>query len=90
MEPVTEIEVANAVRSLSSSRSFDAYDVNKKLLKDSLHVVLKWFTLFINGCLSQGVFVEDFKLSRVIPIFKKAVRKLTENYWSVLMANSLN
>nr|CAI5835608.1 unnamed protein product [Callosobruchus analis] len=80
LEPVTELDVINAINRLSNSDSLDAYGINSKIVKQTLHILSSPLCLLINMCFSEGIFPDAFKLTRVIPIFKGGKEGLPENY----------
>nr|CAI5821210.1 unnamed protein product [Callosobruchus analis] len=43
LEPVTELDVINAINRLSNSDSLDAYGINSKIVKQTLHICLAHF-----------------------------------------------
>lgn len=80
MEPVTEAEVLEAVKSLKDSPCTDVFELNSKIIKETIEIILPFFTVLINACFSIGIFPDCFKLAKVIPIFKKGDPNIADNY----------
>lgn len=78
--PTTEIEVRESFLKINNSSSFDIYGINYRILKDSFENILKPFTVLINKCFHNGVFPESFKISKVIPLYKKGEKNSLDNY----------
>lgn len=80
LAPATETDVLDAVNSLSNSNSLDIFDLNSLIIKKSIHILLSPLTSIINICFSQGIFPDMFKVSRVMPLFKKGDTHSPDNY----------
>lgn len=71
MSPVTEWDVLETINSLKNSKSVDYYQISCFLIKRiALHLIKPLAYLF-NYSIETGRFPAPFKLSRVVPIFKK-------------------
>ena len=55
-------------------------DIPVKLIKDSKYVVAPFLTLIFIASLSNGIFPDDFKITRVSLIYKSGDRKERGNY----------
>lgn len=80
LDPVTPSEVYNAIMSLKNSASFDIYDINTKIIKETVDFLVMPLTSLANECFSTGYFPDEFKLSKIVPIFKKGNSDDIDNY----------
>lgn len=78
--PVSCEQVADFVRDTKSSKSKDIFDISSEFAKKVLPTVLLPLTTCINQCLITGVFPESFKLSKVVPIYKKGDKSSPSSY----------
>lgn len=78
--PVSMHEVSNAVNSLKNSPCIDVYDLNSKIIKETIDIILHPLTVLINRCFSEGIFPDSFKITKVIPLFKKGDTAIVDNY----------
>ena len=67
------------------------YDgISTKLLKVCKHQICKPLTLVINQMLSNGIFPDDLKIAKVIPLFKKGDQSLLNNYRPISLLPSIS
>lgn len=80
LEPTTPEEVYNAVVSLKNSNCYDVYNLNSKLIKAVIDIIVYPLSLLINACFTSGTFPDVLKVTKVIPIFKKGDINNMSNY----------
>ena len=51
-----------------------------KILKMSLYIIAPSLTAIFNMSLKSGVYIDEWKLARVIPIYKSENKSKCENY----------
>lgn len=73
-------QILNIIDNLKQTKSNDAYDVNVKVLNCIKYIILIPLTKLINQCISGNVFPKIFKLSKVLPLFKKDSADDPANY----------
>jgi hypothetical protein len=73
-------EVYSAMLSLSNSVSLDVYNINSTILKLAAPYIVEVLTYLFNECINKCEFPVCLKLSKVVPIFKKGVKKEYGNY----------
>jgi hypothetical protein len=79
-ENVTELMVKNILKEIKSKSSCDITGLSNKLMKHVESEIIKPLTIIINQCLNTGIFPEDLKIAKVIPLFKKGDPRLMDNY----------
>ena len=68
------------VNALKNSPCIDVYDLNSKIIKNTIDIILGPFTILINRCFSEAVFPDAFKITKVILVFKKGDMGILDNY----------
>ena len=80
---LADIDVNNVALSLSNLKTSKATGMDNipaKILKMSLYIIAPSLTAIFNPSLESGVYVDEWKLARVIPIYKSDNRTKCENY----------
>ena len=77
---VTVEEVYAAILNMSNSSSLDIYNLNSKLLKYAAQFICEPLTHIFNSCISNCVFPEYLKFTKVIPVYKKGSQMEFSNY----------
>ena len=72
-------EIKNIIVSLKNSSS-DWDDIHSKVLKRSYNYYFQVLTHIFNLSLTQGIFPQELKLARVIPLYKNEDKMLINNY----------
>ena len=76
---VTEDEISKIILSLKlCSPGWDG--IQAKIVKSTFHLYLQPLVHLLNLSLSQGVFPDELKIAKVIPIFKNDDNMLVNNY----------
>ena len=67
------------------------YDgISTRLLKTCRLEICKPLTLIINQMLTTGIFPDDLKVAKVIPLFKKGKKEILDNYRPISLLPSLS
>ena len=77
---ITFNEVRDTINKLSNKKSKDIYGMNMFLIKRIKNVLILPLTKFFNLCIREGEYPQAFKISKVIPIFKKGDKHSPNNY----------
>ena len=76
---ISEDEVLHAISLLNNAAP--GYDgLQARIMKQIVHVYVRPLTYLINMSLTQGIFPEELKLAKVIPIYKSEDEQLLQNY----------
>ena len=79
-KPVRAHEVISIAKSLKSTKTCGYDDINSFTLKQIIYYIADPICHIFNLSMSLGCYPNDFKLARVVPIFKKGNRIQCENY----------
>ena len=71
--PVSEDRIGNIIKYLKSKSSYGYDKILNNLIKHASNSFVKPLTLIVNQVLHTGIFLRQLKLSRVKPIYTKAV-----------------
>lgn len=80
LRPVTEADVMSAMARLKNKSSQDHYNLSNRIMKSVCDVIVRPLTVIFNRCLTDGVFPESLKVSRIRPVYKKGNKNDVNNY----------
>ena len=72
--------ILNNLHKIDVKKAAGLDNIPPQLLKDSANVIARPLTKIINVSLKQGTVPDDFKLAKVIPVFKKGQPENMDNY----------
>ena len=78
------------ISDLSTKDSYGHDDISTKLLKYISNEICKPLTLVVNQCLQTGIFPDNMKLAKVIPIYKKGYSFNMSNYRPISILHSIS
>ena len=67
---VSEIDIIKIIRELGSKSTFGVDGISSIFLKRYSHVLVKPLTVIINQSLQSGIFPDNLKIAKVLPIYK--------------------
>ena len=76
--PIDPVEVFNQIIETKKSSQIDLLNIH--ILKQIAPCISEQLAYIFNKSLDQGIFPEEFKIARIIPIYKKDNRDLIQNY----------
>ena len=88
--PVNETLMKNTILSIKPKKSCDNNDISMNLLNSVATPISKPLTHIFNQSISLGIFPEELKVSRTIPIFKAGDPSNPDNYRSVFIIDSFS
>lgn len=77
---ITQKEVYDALMYLKNSSSTDYFNLNSKILKETVDFLVTPLTDLYNASVTEGIFPCSFKISKITPIFKKGDLSDINNY----------
>ena len=80
LEPVEPAQVLSIVRKLKAKTSSGHDQISTRLIKDAIDNILHPITYIINKSLENGIFPQQLKIAKVIPIFKSGENDKLNNY----------
>ena len=79
-DPIDANNILDIVKNIKSKTSMDNNNISTNLLKKSIVHITEPLSHIINISLSTGVFPEEMKVAKVIPIFKSGDNTVFNNY----------
>lgn len=79
-EPVTAAEVHRVVKKMTTKKSCGYDDIPITVIKDNIDILAKPLSDFFNKCVDDGIFPDQFKIGKIVPIHKKGSRKDPKMY----------
>ena len=86
---VTKECVKEMLEKINVNKSTGPDDLNPMLLKELATCLAEPITILFNYTLNNGVLPADWKLGRIIPIYKKGSKKIAENYRPISLTSVL-
>ena len=80
MFPTCEAEILHTTTNLKASTSKGFDNISTKMLKQTMKEVATPLAHIVNISLSHGIFPNDMKLAKIVPIFKSGNTKLFNNF----------
>ena len=88
--PTCPMEISNILHSMKSKLSAGIDQIPSKLLKSSPDNILVALSHIFNLSLSKGEFINDFKLAKVCPIYKKGDSSNINNYRPISLLSNVS
>jgi len=77
---INEQQTISIISHIKTKYSYGYDNISSALLKIIINEISPSLTLIINQCLSTGIFPDNLKIAKVIPVYKKGNAKLIDNY----------
>ena len=87
---ITDNDIRLAIDKLENKSSSGRDGISNKLLKVLKFELSKSLTLIINQMITTGVFLDSFKKSKIIPLFKKGDSSLLSNYRPIFLLPTIS
>jgi hypothetical protein len=79
LKPVVSEEVNNIIK--QSKKSAEGWDnIKSNIIQPISHIILRPLTHLLNLSLSQGIFPNELKIAKIIPLFKSGNKHICSNY----------
>ncbi len=82
---VHETDIIEIVRKLKNKRSLDIHSIDTVIIKDVIDYIVRPLTYVCNLSFQKGIFPNNMKLAKVIPIYKNGDKHCMENYRPILL-----
>ena len=90
LESPTNCEVSNCILSLRVNKAVGHDDIPAFFLKIASHTISLYLTMLILYAFNNGIFPENYKLAKVIPIYKSGDKTNPSNYRPISILNCLS
>ena len=90
LQPIEEYKVIQVIDRLKHKSNKGIDGISNNLLKTSKYVFAKPLTLIINQMLSSGIFPEQLKVSKIIPLHKANDKMFLTNYRPIALLPSIS
>ncbi len=88
--PVPESEIVDEISTLNESKATGPFSISTKILKFLKFFISKPLEILFNFSFSSGTVPSQFTLARVLPVFKKGIQTLCENYRPISLLSIFN
>ena len=79
MQPLVPSDIYNIIMSLKKKRSTDALGLSTTLIQNVVYEIMEPLTHICNLSFSSGIFPENMKISKTVPVYKKDGSNLLMN-----------
>ena len=83
-------EIIKIINNLPSKSNTGKDQISTNLLKQIKHCITPSLTLIINQMLNTGIFPDNLKIAKIIPLFKKDDDKFFSNYRPISLLSSIS
>uniref|UniRef100_A0A3B3H5U1 Reverse transcriptase domain-containing protein n=1 Tax=Oryzias latipes TaxID=8090 RepID=A0A3B3H5U1_ORYLA len=80
LSEVSSNEILEIVRTFQNKRSKDWNDIDMSLIKNTIEFIVEPLTHIFNMSFREGIFPNNMKIAKIIPIFKNGDRHIFTNY----------
>ena len=89
-EPITEHKTMKIIENLKNKTSSGIDGISNQLLKSAKNVLVKPITTIVNQMIVTGIFPDNLKISKVIPLYKEKDQTLLSNYRPIALLPSIS
>lgn len=80
LEPTCNLEVLNVIKQLKNSKAYDVDEISTHIVKSIAEYIAEPIAHIYNKAVEEGIFPEQLKVAKVIPILKKGDPFAIGNY----------
>lgn len=80
IEEVTPEEIRDVIKNIKNKKTEDIYGFSTKLLKEIIGDIIYPLTKLINRSIKEGIFPDELKHARIVPVLKKGDINNSNNY----------
>ena len=80
LEPTCKTEVLQVIKNLKNSKAYDVDDISTHIVKTISEYIAEPITHIFNKAVEEGIFPDQLKIAKVIPVFKKGDQFEVGNY----------
>lgn len=85
LKPTSKSEVEKITNALKNKNSCGYDNVSSKVIKPIIHLISEPLSHIFNLSFSQGIFPDDLKIAKIIPLFKSGDSQCFSNYRPISM-----
>ena len=88
--PITVDQTLKTVKNMENKLTEGLDGMSNKLIKNIINSIATPLTTVINKSLAEGIFPDDMKIAKIIPLFKSGNEKLPNNYRPISILATLS
>ena len=88
LHPTSPQEIIKLIYNLDSNKASGYDDISPFILKTAVHIIPLPLSIILNLCISNGVFPNNLKVAKVIPVYKSGCPNEPGNYRPISLLSS--
>ena len=89
LHPTSPQEITKLLYNLDSNKASGYDDISPFILKTAIHIISLPLSIILNLCISNGVFPNNLKVAKVIPVYKYGCPNEPGNYRPISLLSSI-
>lgn len=89
-EYITPLEILSIIKNMEKKKSTGTDEIPISVFKDNIDILAVPLAIFYNNCYEEGIFPEQLKLAKVIPVYKKGSKSDPQNYRPISLLSVLS
>ena len=89
LHPTSPQEITKLIYNLDSNKASGYDDISPFILKTAVHIISLPLSIILNLCISNGVFFNNLKVAKVIPVYKFGCPNEPGNYRPISLLSSI-
>ena len=90
LEPTNSVELIDICKSLKNSKATGADNIPMHIIKDISEYISAPLTQIVNLSLAKGIFPDQLKISKIVPIYKADDPELFSNYRPISLLSNFS
>ena len=90
LKPTDPIEVYRIIKNLPPKFSSGLDEISSIVLKEVAETISFSLANIINECLAQGIFPDQLKIAKIVPVYKKGEKSQIDNYRPVSLLSVIS
>ena len=82
-------QIVKVIKTLINNKATGIHDISNKILKDNVSILSPYLEEIFNFSIKTGVFPNEFKIGKVIPIFKSGEKEDLNNYRPISVLSTI-
>ena len=87
LAPILETDVRQEPWKIHMKKACGPDNITPKLIRSCTTVLIEPLSLIFNSCIKSSTFPNDFKIAKIIPLYKQLEKNIVDNYRPISLLN---